>query len=331
MRLGYSVPCEGIPLSEHAELAAFAQGLGYTDCWSLEVAASDGFLPLAVSAPEAGRLRFGTAIASVFARGPALLATNAAQLAEMAPGRFVLGIGTSSDIIVERWNQIPFEKPYTRLANTLDFLKAALAGERASGFKLPHPPAQPVPVILGSMRPKALHLAGAKGDGIAINLVPAEALGHLTAPLHAGAREAGRPVEELEVVQRVFVALGTAEEAELAARRWVIAYAQVEVYRTFFHAIGLGEALEPAIKAFLDGRREEALGLLPLEIVKKLVLFGGWEEIRAGIAAHRAAGVTTPALYFMVPGSGVTPRRGDLVREALEHLAPPALAAHAGG
>ena len=120
MRLGYTAPAEGIPLGDHPSLAAFAAELGYSDCWSMEVAHSDGFLPIAVSAVGSDRLRYGTAIASVFARGPALLATNAAQLAELAPGRFVLGIGTSSDIIVQRWNGIPFEKPYTRLAETLD-------------------------------------------------------------------------------------------------------------------------------------------------------------------------------------------------------------------
>jgi probable F420-dependent oxidoreductase len=321
MRLGYSVPVEGIPLREHAALAAFAEGLGYTDCWSLEMAMSDAFLPLAVSAAGGNGLRYGTAIASVFARGPALLATNAAQLAELAPGRFVLGIGTSSDIIVERWNRIPFDKPYTRLAETLDFLQAALAGERASGFKLPAPPAHKVPIILGSMRPRALRLAGAKADGIAINLVPADALHHVLAPVHEGARDAGRPVDELEVVQRVLVALGSPEEAERAARRWVIAYAQVEVYRTFFHSIGIGEALEPAVVAFLDGRRAEALELLPLDVVRQLVLWGSWDEIRAGLAAHAAAGVTTSALYFLTVAADPA-EQARLQRDALERLAP---------
>lgn len=321
MRIGTSVPLDGIPLGEHGALAREAADLGYTDCWSLEIAASDAFLPLAVSAAGCDGLRYGTAVTSVFARGPALLATTAAQLAELAPGRFVLGIGTSSDIIVQRWNKIPFDKPYTRLAETLDFLQAALAGERAGGFKLPNPPAAKVPVILGSMRPRALHLAGAKADGIAVNLIPAHALGHVLAPMLEGAAEAGRPAAELEVVQRVFVALGTPEEAERAARRWVIAYAQVEVYRTFFHAIGLGEALEPAIVAFLDGRREEAVELLPREVVRQLVLWGSPEDIKAGLAAHAAAGVTTASLAFLTSTSDMA-ERARLQREALVALAP---------
>ena len=134
-------------------------------------------------------------------------------------------------------------------------------GAASTNHPAPNPPAAKVPIILGSMRPRALKLAGAKADGIAINLIPANALSHVLAPVHEGAREAGRPVEELEVVQRVFVALGSPEEAERAARRWVIAYAQVEVYRTFFHAIGVGESLDDLRPFDADSFARALLGL----------------------------------------------------------------------
>lgn len=322
MRLGFTVPSEGVPLAEHAALAAECAALGYTDCWSLEVSSSDAFVPLAVAAAGSDRLRYGTAVASVFARGPALLATNAWQLAELAPGRFALGIGTSSDVIVERWNGVPFEKPYTRLADTLSFLRAALAGERAGGgFKLPAAPALPVPILLGALRPRALRLAGSHADGVALNLVPAASLGHVLEQVHAGAREAGRDPASLEVVQRVLIALGPPEVAERLARRWVIAYAQVEVYRQFFHSVGLGDAVEPAIAAFREGRRDEAVELLPADLVRSCVLWGSRDEIRAGLAAHAAAGVTTAALYFMV-APGEAAEQAALQREALRSLAP---------
>ena len=56
-------------------------------------------------------MRLGTGIVGVFQRGPALLAMEAAALAEASGGRFALGIGSSSNVIVERWNGIPFERP----------------------------------------------------------------------------------------------------------------------------------------------------------------------------------------------------------------------------
>ena len=47
-----------------------------------------------------------TGIVNVFTRGPALLAQTAAALADVSGGRFVLGLGASSNVIVERWNGI---------------------------------------------------------------------------------------------------------------------------------------------------------------------------------------------------------------------------------
>ena len=57
---------------------------------------------------------------------------TAATLADLAPGRFVMGIGTSTPVVVEQWNAIPFEAPYRRSRDMLRFLKAALTGEKVT-------------------------------------------------------------------------------------------------------------------------------------------------------------------------------------------------------
>src|SRR5205814_1755981 len=109
-RWALSVPVDGFSLAEHGELAREAERLGYTDAWSLEVDGVDCFAPLAVIA-SATRLRVGTAIANVYTRGPATLASSAAGLADIAPGRFCLGIGAGSQPIVEAWNGGAFTRP----------------------------------------------------------------------------------------------------------------------------------------------------------------------------------------------------------------------------
>src|SRR3990167_3477091 len=102
-RWSLSVPMEGFTLAELADVAREAETLGYTDAWSFEADGVDCFTPLAVVG-VATRMRLGTAIANVFTRGPAALAMSAAGLAEVAPGRFCLGIGAGSQPIVESWN-----------------------------------------------------------------------------------------------------------------------------------------------------------------------------------------------------------------------------------
>jgi len=100
--------------------------------WSAEATEFDGFTPLALAAAHSERLRLVTGIVNVYTRGRALLAQSAAALAQASGGRFVLGLGTSSNVIVERWNGIPFERPYHHVRDTLRFLRVALTGEKVT-------------------------------------------------------------------------------------------------------------------------------------------------------------------------------------------------------
>src|SRR5262245_5266436 len=116
-RWSLSVPLDGFTLAEHGEIAREAERLGYTDAWSFEVDGIDCFSPLAVIGMATG-LRVGTAIANVYTRGPATLALSAAGLAEIAPGRFCLGIGAGSQPVVETWNGGRFLRPVSRVRET---------------------------------------------------------------------------------------------------------------------------------------------------------------------------------------------------------------------
>src|SRR3989440_9662569 len=170
-RYGMTIPFDGIPLSDHRAVYEELADLGYTDLWSSEAGGTDAFTPLALAAAWTPSLRLGCAIVPAFTRGPGLMAMSVASMAEAAPGRFAFGVGTSSDVIVERWNGIPFDEPYKRVRDTVRFLKAALTGEkvdeafdtfRVKGFRLGRPlPAEAVPpVLVAGLPPGMLRLAG---------------------------------------------------------------------------------------------------------------------------------------------------------------------------
>ncbi|MGC1210652.1 MAG: LLM class F420-dependent oxidoreductase, partial [Micromonospora sp.] len=173
-----TVPLSGVPLADHAAVYAALDRAGFTDVWSSEVAGTDAFTPLTLAAAWQPRLRLGTAIAPVFTRGPGLLAMTAAALAEAAPGRFALGIGASSPVVVQDWNAVPFEEPFRRTRDVLRFLHAALRGNTVDQaydtftvrrFTLERPPAVPPPVLLAALRPGMLRLAAAEADGVILN------------------------------------------------------------------------------------------------------------------------------------------------------------------
>src|ERR1700722_2118729 len=183
-RWGITLPLQGLSLSAQREFVTALPVLGYTDAWTCELAGVDAFSPLALASQWAPELRLGTAIAGIYTRAPVALAVSAGTLGMLAPGRFVLGIGTSSQVAVEQWNGIPFEKPLQRSRDMLRFLKEALAGGKVSheyetfsvdGFRLDPAPQPPPAPALAALRSGMVRLAAAEA-GIAITnwLSPAD-------------------------------------------------------------------------------------------------------------------------------------------------------------
>ena len=272
-----------------------AEAAGYTDFWSGETNGPDGFTPLTLSAAWTERARLGTGIVGVFQRGPALLAQEAAALADASGGRFVLGIGSSSDRIIEGWNGIPFEKPLSKVRETLEFLQLALAGERTgTGFKLETAPAERVPIVLAALRGKMLELAMERADGAFTNFLPLDGLPQVVAQLD------GAP-DHFELLCRFFCLPGTREEVEPVARFMFSSYITVPVYTEFYKWLGWGERIAPMLEAWGAGDRQKAAAEAPWEAIEQMFILGTPEEMKERLEAFVAGGVTTPILTPVVP------------------------------
>jgi probable F420-dependent oxidoreductase len=294
-RWGLTLPLTGVPLAEHGEYVKRAEAAGYTDLWTGETAGPDGFTPLALSAAWTERMRLGTGIVGVFQRGPALLAQEAAALADASGGRFVLGIGSSSDRIIEGWNGIPFEKPLSKVRETLEFLRVALAGERTTTrFKLETKPAHEVPIVLAALRGKMLRLAVEQADGAFTNFLPLSGLPQVVDQL-------GDAPEGFELLCRFFLFPGPREEVEPLARFMFASYITVPVYTEFYRWLGWGEQIQPMLDAWEARDRQKAAAVAPWEAIEQMFVFGSPEEIKERLEQFVAGGITTPILTPVVP------------------------------
>jgi probable F420-dependent oxidoreductase len=301
-RFGITVPLPGISLEAHRSWFADLAAAGYTDVWSAEVDGTDGFTPLALAAAWQPDLHLGVAIAPAFTRGPALLAQSVAAMAEAAPGRFAFGLGTSSDVIVEQWNAVPFDKPYQRVRDTLRFLHAALSGERVTeqyetfsvrGFRLSRPVTHPPPIYLAALRPGMLRLAGKEADGVILNWLAADDVPRSLAETGPGKA----------VVARIFVVPDPDPLAARAvARRLIAAYLTVPAYAAFHRWLGRGPLLQAMWDAWAAGDRKGALAAIPDDVVDALVVHGDPEACRAHVARYVANGVTLPVLAVVSEG-----------------------------
>jgi len=323
-RYGMTIPFDGVPLAEHRDWLVELEDLGYTDVWSSEANGADAFTPLALAAAWAPSLRLGSAIVPAYTRGPALLAQSVASLADAAPGRVAFGIGTSSNVIVENWNGIPFTEPYRQVRDMVRFLRQAMTGEKVSGtfgrsevkgFKLGVTPAQQPAILVAALREGMLRLAGRESDGAIINWLSAEDV-RTVAPI---VQEAGGATEQdptpREVVARIFVAPTTDRDLVIGMGRYAIAaYLTVPVYAAFHEWMGRGEQLADLWRLWKEGDRKAALAAIPESLVDELIVHGSPEECREHIGRYVENGVTTPALALLPFGLDH--------RQAIRDLAP---------
>jgi probable F420-dependent oxidoreductase len=304
VRWGLTVPFAGLPLSEHAEVYRRAESLGYDDLWSGETPnGTDGFTPLALAAPVTDRLRLVTGIVNPYTRGPAVLAQTAAAMQEASGGRFVLGLGSSSDVVVERFNGLRFERPLSKVREAVAALRPVLSvppDRGYGGLRLERPVSAPVPIILAALRGKMLALAAEVADGAFTNFLPLSGLPRVVSALREGEAAAGRAPGSTELACRFFILPASEEEGMGFARQMFTAYGSVPVYAEFFRWLGWAEQLDPMVEAYQGGDRRKAAELAPEELIREVFVFGSPEQIKARVQEFVAGGITTPVLTPIV-------------------------------
>jgi probable F420-dependent oxidoreductase len=322
IRPGMTVPLPG-PLHSHRDKLGELADLGYTDIWSAESDGADAFTPLAMAAAWEPRLRLGTAIVPAFTRSPACFAQSVASMADAAPGRFAIGIGSSSNVIVERWNGVPFIEPYKKVRDVVRFLRDALGGDKVSkvydtfevqGFRLGVRPELQPPILVAALREGMLRLAGREADGAIINWLSPDDAAKVVGVVH----DAAQGVEK-EIVARIFVCPSENAAAVRAAGKYAIAaYLNVPVYAAFHEWLGRGAQLQPMWDAWKAGDRKSALAAIPDSLVDELIVHGSPAECRAKIQSYFDHGVTTTSLAILPLDPELDPW------EAVRALAPSA-------
>jgi alkanesulfonate monooxygenase SsuD/methylene tetrahydromethanopterin reductase-like flavin-dependent oxidoreductase (luciferase family) len=203
---------------------------------------------------------------------------------------------------------MPFDRPLTRIAQTVDFLDAAFAGERtATGFKLEQPPPESPPVILAALRGKMLQLAVERAAGAFTNFLPLAGLPRVAEQLD------GAP-EGFELLCRFFCLPGERDEVEPLARFMFASYATVPVYEAFFRWLGYGDRIDEMVAAWKGKDRAAAVAAAPWDVIKDTFIFGSPDEMRERLEAFVAGGITLPVLTPIT-----TP---DRMGELIDALAP---------
>jgi len=261
---------------------AQAEAAGVQAAWATMGGAGgvDLMPTFAAALVQTQRIVLGTAIVHTWTRHPLVLAQEALALEQLAPGRFRLGIGPTSALLIGRMFGLEYRKPLTNLREYLVTLRALLHDGQVD-FKGEHvtvrgrlPATAPVPVMAAALRPRSYDLCGEASDGAISWMSPLTYLVTTALPaMAAGAERAGRPRPPL--VAHVPVAVSSDRDAVLAlARTQLGMYARVPNYQGMFGTAGY-DVSEGYPDALLDD----------------LVVSGTEAEVASGLRRWREAGI----------------------------------------
>lgn len=310
--LASSLPFTNVNPRDGIDLVRRAADWGYEAVWASEVDGPDAFSQLGALAVTTD-LDLGVAVVPVQTRTTFVLGMTAVSLQELSGGRFSLGIGASSEVLVERFGGVPFTKPLTHVRETVEALRPILHGERSTfdgdkvtigGYKSPVAPSSPVPLYLGSLNPASLRLAGAVADGVCLNQMSTAHLPTMLAELRKGAQDAGRDLpDDFPVVARLFCLVTDQPEAAKQLIPHVFApYVATTGYNRFYSWMGYEEEAAAIAKAATTRDKAAMAEAYTPDIVDALFCIGDADTVTERIREFVDAGVTVPVIQPLEPG-----------------------------
>jgi F420-dependent oxidoreductase-like protein len=301
------------------EFAVAAERIGVTSLWVPEVWGYDALTGLAYLAAKTSSVKLGTFVVQLGSRSPAMLATSALSLEELSGGRFILGIGTSGPRVMEGWHGVRFRKPVQTTRETIEIIRTVSRGERLEHageiYPLPLPDSRGaalrpmvrpdhVPVYVAAMGPQNLRLTGETADGWLGNAFIPEAAEVFLGPLREGAQQAGRTLDQLDLVAPVAVEFHDDQaSADAAARRHADGYAFTigamgaggsgqNFYNNAFTRLGYGTEVNTVAELWRAGKHDEARRSVPLDLGRLTNLLGTSDAVADRVSRYHAAGIT---------------------------------------
>jgi F420-dependent oxidoreductase-like protein len=319
MKLGLQLGYWGAaPNPFHVPLAQEAERLGYDSVWTAEAWGSDAFTPAAWIGAHTERIRLCTGIVQISARTPASCAMHALTLDHLSGGRFTLGLGVSGPQVVEGWYGQPFGKPLARTREYIEIVRRILRREEPVDFhgehyRMPydgpgswglgkplraitHPLRADVPILLGAEGPKNVALAAEVADGwMPLYYSP------FRPEVYADSLRAAADKPQFEICVNVMgCRVGDDIDDALLPTKAALAFyiggmgaRSRNFHMELMSRMGFEAEARKIQDLFFEGRRDEAIPLVPTQFADEISLVGPVERIRDRLQAWKETPVTT--------------------------------------
>ena len=302
-------------IREGMAYAQYAEARGFEAVWQAESRlVRDAIVPMAAFAAVTERIKVGSGVINNWTRNIGLLAATFLTLDDLAPNRIICGIGAWWDPLARNVG-IERKKPLKAMRETIEVMKRLLRMERVSyhgefhhveGIELDvvHGRREPrhVPIYIGATGDAMLELAGEIADGVVLNYcVPPEYNDRALERLEAGARKAGRRVEQIDRPQLIVCSVNSDHAAAVQASKELLTQYLAQQPH-IAQASGTSAAIVDKIQSILGwpATKEQihaAMQYVPDELIERITASGTAGEVRAKVDAYRQHGCTCPILY----------------------------------
>ncbi len=302
-------------LQDAIKYVQYAEQRGFEAVWQAESRlVRDAIVPMAAFAATTSRIKIGSGVINNWTRNAGVIAATFLTLDDLAPNRIICGIGAWWDPLARKVG-ITRTKPLLAMRETVVTVRALLARQRVTyhgefvnlddvELDVVHGRKEPrnVPIYIGATGPQMMALTGEIADGAVLNYLVApkynEAAMH---QLEIGARKAGRSIDSIDRPQLVVCSVDTDRKKALdGARKLVTQYLGQQPH--IMKASGVSQELLDEIGQVLtwpatEEQIEEAMRLVPDDVVQMITASGTPEEVRAKVREYVANGATCPILY----------------------------------
>jgi len=300
------------------DIIKHGEKLGFSTAWSAEAYGSDAISTSAWILANTTTMRAGTAIMQMPARAPTMAAMTAISLNQLSGGRFTVGIGPSGPQVVEGWYGAPYSKPLTRQREYIEIMRKVFAreerleydgfhyqmpykGEGSTGLGKPLKSilhnVHDIPIYTATLKSKALELSAQIADGFFPVWMNPERYDLFKPAIDKGLAKAGKQLSDFDVAPFVTMIMGDdVAQCRMPVKAMLALYIGgmgargKNFYTTYATELGYGEAAVKIQDLYLDGKKQEAMALVPDQLVDEVALVGPADRIKDRLGAWIEAG-----------------------------------------
>ena len=278
--------------------------------WIPETWGMEGYSMLSSVSQITKNSKIGSSIINIYSRTPTLIAMGAATIDILSNGRFILGLGTSSEPIVQEWHGLEFTNPVQRMREYVDIIKLTLSGNKVNyDGKLFHlknftllikPTTKNIPIYLAAVNEKMVDLTWEIADGVIFYLRPITELKKTIQKMQSK--------KQIDVACQIITCISDdSEKAIDRAKRTLAFYISVgKIYRKFLAKNGFNNETRNIYEEFKKSGLYSNHELVTDAMLDSLLICGSPQECVKKLERIVNTGVTLPIIQFNPVGDVIT-------------------------